>query len=117
MEGYISVAEAAEKWSVSKRAVQIWIKRDLLEGVAKVGNVFLVPADAERPADGRKKKPPQKIIAKGGEIEPKNALLYYGIKKLMEKMDPEVLENALKEAGMNVLSIYLELADRDLVIE
>ena len=52
---YISTIEAGEKWSLSHRRVAILCAEDRIPGVKKIGNTWLIPADAEKPADARVK--------------------------------------------------------------
>lgn len=52
---YISAAEAAKKWSISERRVQKLCEENRIEGVAKFSYMWLIPKDAEKPVDRRKK--------------------------------------------------------------
>ena len=47
---YMSVAEAAEKWGVSRRNVQIHCVKGNIPGITFVGKAWQIPADAECPA-------------------------------------------------------------------
>ena len=49
----ISVPEAAKKWSISERRVQKLCEENCIPGVAKFSRMWLIPKDAEKPADGR----------------------------------------------------------------
>ncbi len=51
--GFITVKDAAEKWNISPRTVQILCSEGKIEGAAKFGKVWAIPADAERPKDNR----------------------------------------------------------------
>lgn len=53
---YISVAEAAKKWGISERRVQKLCEDNRIKGVAKFSYMWLIPKDADKPVDGRKKK-------------------------------------------------------------
>ena len=53
---YISAPEAARKWGISERRVQILCAQGRIPGVAKFSRMWLIPKDAEKPADGRLKK-------------------------------------------------------------
>ena len=53
---YISCPEAAEKWDISERRVQILYKENRIPRVSKTGYMWLIPKDAEKPFDSRKKK-------------------------------------------------------------
>lgn len=56
----VSVKDAAQRWGVSPRLVQRMLSEGRIQGARKCGSVWLLPADAEKPADPRKrtKKPP-----------------------------------------------------------
>ena len=51
--GFISTIEAAEKWGLSHRRVAVLCSEGRIEGVSKVGNTWLIPDDAKKPADAR----------------------------------------------------------------
>ncbi len=54
---YITTKEAAEKWGISDRRVLQYCNAERIKGAVKMGNTWLIPKSAERPADGRRKKP------------------------------------------------------------
>ncbi len=59
---YISASEAARRWGVAPRAVQRYCASGKIEGAKKYGRAWMLPEDAERPPDNRKKAeepPPQ----------------------------------------------------------
>lgn len=60
---YISAPEAAEKWGVSERRVQKLCGEGRVLGVSRLGRMWLIPKDAEKPVDARFKS---KIPPKGG---------------------------------------------------
>jgi len=51
----LSARETAEKWGVSLRYVQTLCKNGRVPGAEHKGKYWLIPADADRPADGRSK--------------------------------------------------------------
>ena len=53
--GYLKVSEAAEKWNMSQRRVQDLCRLNLIPGVQRWGRDWMIPADAQRPPDGRSK--------------------------------------------------------------
>lgn len=55
MNGYITVQEAAEKWGVTPRHVQILCKEDRIEGASRMSRIWIIPKNAEKPTDNRKK--------------------------------------------------------------
>lgn len=54
---YIRASKAAEKWGISPRRVRILCAEGKIEGVIRKGNLYMIPADAQKPADGRFSKP------------------------------------------------------------
>jgi hypothetical protein len=53
---YMSAPEAAKKWGISERRVQKLCEENRIQGVSKFGYMWLIPINAEKPADGRLKK-------------------------------------------------------------
>lgn len=56
MEGYLSVAEAAERFGLSRRRVQLLCEQGRIENAYKLSGVWLIPANVEKPQDGRVRK-------------------------------------------------------------
>ncbi len=52
---YITAQEAAERFEISVRRVQRLCKEGRIEGVLNVNRVWLIPRNAIKPADGRRK--------------------------------------------------------------
>ncbi len=53
---YISATEAAKKWGISERRVQKLCAESRIPGVTRFSRMWLIPKDAEKPKDGRKKE-------------------------------------------------------------
>ena len=53
---YMSAPQAAEKWGISERRVQILCSENRILGVSKLGYMWLIPKNAEKPIDGRTKR-------------------------------------------------------------
>ena len=53
MEGYVTAQEMAVKWNLTTRRVQKMCSDGVIPGVTKFSNVWVVPADAEKPVDRR----------------------------------------------------------------
>lgn len=61
---YISVTDASEKWGISPRQVQRLLADNRIPRVKKYGRSWMIPSDAEKPADLRKeKKPPGQLLS------------------------------------------------------
>ena len=52
---YLKIAEAAKKWGLSERGVQALCAQGKVEGATRFGRSWMIPKDAERPADRRTK--------------------------------------------------------------
>lgn len=52
----MTAAQAAEKWNISQRRVQVLCAEGRLLGVFKLGEVWAIPQNTEKPADGRNRK-------------------------------------------------------------
>ena len=50
---YVSAAQAAEKWGITVKRVQVLCKENRIPGVGRIGRVWLIPDDAHKPADAR----------------------------------------------------------------
>lgn len=53
IEAYKTISEIAEVWKLKPRTVQIMCAQGKLEGATKVGNVWVIPNDTEKPVDLR----------------------------------------------------------------
>ena len=53
---YLTVKEAGEKWGVTARMVNYYCSAGQIRGAVKKGNLWLVPAETEKPLDGRHKR-------------------------------------------------------------
>ncbi|MBZ0934952.1 helix-turn-helix domain-containing protein [Clostridioides difficile] len=52
---YMTAQEAANEWNISVRRVQRLCKEKRIDGVVNVNRVWLIPKDAKKPSDRRKK--------------------------------------------------------------
>ena len=53
---YMSCPEASKKLGISERRVQNLCNEDRIPGVSKIGYMWLIPKDAEKPVDARRKE-------------------------------------------------------------
>ncbi|HCC35544.1 MAG TPA: DNA-binding protein [Ruminococcaceae bacterium] len=53
---YIGAKEAAEKWGISERRVQKLCEEKRIPSVVQFSRMWLIPKDAEKPKDGRRKE-------------------------------------------------------------
>jgi len=52
---YINIDEAARRWGLSKRFVQLLCADGRIEGATRLGRAWMIPKDANKPIDGRTK--------------------------------------------------------------
>jgi len=52
---YISIEEAAKKWDMSVRTVQLRCAAGKIEGAVRMSRVWMIPKNAKKPIDGRTK--------------------------------------------------------------
>ena len=52
---YITAKEAANKWGISERRVQVLCEQGRIEGVQRLGKAWAIPQDVKKPVDKRKK--------------------------------------------------------------
>ena len=50
---YLSITQTAERWGVSTRRIQILCGEGRVSGAIRIGSVWGIPEDAEKPADAR----------------------------------------------------------------
>lgn len=50
---YMSITQAAEKWGITPRRIQVLCKAKRIPGAIRIGYVWVIPADAEKPKDAR----------------------------------------------------------------
>ena len=49
----MTTKEVAEKWGVSPRQIQLLCARGRIPGAVRFGQAWVVPANAQKPIDGR----------------------------------------------------------------
>lgn len=50
---YITTYEAADKWGITARRVQLLCSQGRIERAVKKASIWLIPKEAEKPVDGR----------------------------------------------------------------
>ena len=53
---YMTLREAGEKWGISPRQINYYCSEERIPGAEKMGTVWLIPKDAQKPVDGRTKQ-------------------------------------------------------------
>jgi hypothetical protein len=52
---YLTTKELSEKWKISQRRIQIYCKENRIHGAILKGSIWLIPENAQKPQDPRKK--------------------------------------------------------------
>lgn len=50
---FMSARDAADKWGISQRRVAVLCSENRIDGATMVGNMWIIPSDAEKPTDAR----------------------------------------------------------------
>ena len=50
---YITAQQAADKWGITRRRVQVLCAQGRIKGVTKMANIWVLPKDTEKLTDGR----------------------------------------------------------------
>jgi len=53
---YMTLKEASEKWGITPRQINYLCADGRILGAVKVATIWLIPKDAEKPADKRRKE-------------------------------------------------------------
>lgn len=53
---YLTTVEMSAKWNISPRRIGMLCADGRIDGVVKKGKTWLIPSDAEKPADARYRK-------------------------------------------------------------
>lgn len=52
---FVTAKEKAQEWGISLRRVQLFCEQGRIDGMRRLGKVYIIPKDAPRPKDGRYK--------------------------------------------------------------
>lgn len=55
MNGFITVQEAAAKWDITPRQVQILSKNNRIEGASRMSRIWIIPENAKKPTIDKRK--------------------------------------------------------------
>ena len=50
---YMTIQEAAERWGITERRIQVLCSSGRLDGATKFGRQWAIPAETEKPDDAR----------------------------------------------------------------
>lgn len=99
MLSYMSAKEAAEKWNISQRRVSVLASENRINGAMMVGNMWIIPSNAEKPIDKRTVR-----YEKSKSVTLKPFVKWVGGKSQLV----EQIEKMLPTDGEKVLTKYAE---------
>lgn len=99
MLSYMSAKEAAEKWNISQRRVSVLCSENRINGAMMVGNMWIIPSNAEKPIDKRTVR-----YEKSKTVTLKPFVKWVGGKSQLV----EQIEKMLPTDGEKVLTKYAE---------
>ena len=112
---FMTVKEAAEKWGLSDRRIRVLCSEGKITGAYQEGRGWKIPADAEKPADGRYKSK-ENILAqidrKKQELDTRRPLTEGEVARLNEEFIIEYTYNSNAIEGNT-----LTLRETDLVLK
>ena len=53
MTNFMTLKETSEKWGIGSRRINTLCVEERIPGAQKLGNMWIIPADAEKPKDER----------------------------------------------------------------
>lgn len=55
MKGFMTVQEAASKWNITVRQVQILCKEKRIDGATRLSRIWIIPENAKKPTKDTKR--------------------------------------------------------------
>lgn len=136
MIGYMTASEAAQKWNISHRRVITLCSENRISNVAMLGNMWIIPSDAEKPVDARTTRYEGNVNAKpfvkwaGGKGQLLDTIRTYypkglgtTVKKYCEPMvgagavmfdilnNYELDEILINDSNVELMNVYLQIRD------
>ena len=117
---FMTVKEAAEKWSISDRRVRILCAEGKIPGAYQQGRAWKIPANAEKPADGRYKSVVsllEIIDQKKAELDKCRPLTAGEVERLNEEFTVEYTYNSNAIEGNTLTLRETDMVLRGLTVD
>jgi excisionase family DNA binding protein len=117
---FMTVKQAAEKWGISDRRVRILCAEGKIPGAWQEGRGWKIPADAEKPADGRYKSKESllaQIDRKKKELDNRRPLTEGELERLNEEFVVEYTYNSNAMEGNRLTLRETDLVLRGLTVD
>lgn len=112
---YLTVKQTAERWGISERRVRLLCSEGRVEGAYREGRSWMIPAEAVKPLDGRRKDHPDLIATvheKKARLDGLRPLTEGELERLMQEFVVEFTYNSCAVEGNT-----LTLRETDLVLQ
>lgn len=116
----MTVKQAAEKWGISDRRIRVLCSEGKINGAIREGREWRIPADAEKPADGRfrsRESVLSRIDRKKKELDSKRPLTEGEVARLNEEFIVEYTYNSNAIEGNTLTLRETDLVLRGLTID
>ncbi|MBE6965970.1 MAG: Fic family protein [Ruminococcaceae bacterium] len=117
---FMTVKQAAEKWGISDRRIRVLCSEGKIPGAYQEGRGWKIPADAEKPADGRYRSKESillRIDAKKKELDGRRPLTEGEVARLNEEFIVEYTYNSNAIEGNTLTLRETDLVLRGLTID
>ncbi|MBQ3108209.1 MAG: helix-turn-helix domain-containing protein, partial [Clostridia bacterium] len=117
---YMTVKEAAEKWGISDRRVRILCAEGKIPGAYRQGRGWKIPANVEKPADGRYKPAGALLVLidqKKKALDSRRPLTAGEVERLIEEFTVEYTYNSNAIEGNTLTLRETDLVLRGLTID
>lgn len=117
---YMTVKQAAEKWSISDRRIRVLCAEGKIPGAYQEGRGWKIPTDAEKPSDGRFKSKESilsRIDQKRKELDGRRPLTQGELERLNEEFVVEYTYNSNAIEGNTLTLRETDLVLRGLTID
>lgn len=117
---FMTVKQAAEKWGISDRRIRVLCAEGKISGAYQEGRGWKIPADAEKPSDGRYKSKEsilEQIDRKKTELDSRRPLTEGEVERLNEEFIVEYTYNSNAIEGNTLTLRETDLVLRGLTID
>ena len=116
----MTVKQAAEKWQISDRRVRVLCENGQIDGAYRIGKIWYIPDNADKPADGRIKAK-ESLIAliekKKAELHTKRPLTEGEVQRLYDDFMVEYTYNSNAIEGNTLTLRETEMVLRGLTVD
>ena len=102
---YLAIQEVAEEWGISKRRIQVLCREGRIPGAKMLGNMWVIPENADKPIDARTKNPVKSEETQNSRLRRELKLLLRELYRIVEKK--EITEERKRDFVLSLLATGL----------